>query len=61
MARRTTPPEDYGRITVLIRNRIEAGGERLWQHDDFRDLPSAAVAQVLSRLASALKCSAALL
>jgi len=51
MARRTTPPEDYGRITVLIRNRIEAGGERLWQHDDFRDLPSAAVAQVLSRLA----------
>jgi len=37
-------------ITDLVRQRIERGGERLWRLDDFRDLPSTAVAQALSRL-----------
>ncbi len=34
-----------------IRKRIDNGGERLWRFEDFRDLPFAAVAQALSRLA----------
>jgi hypothetical protein len=34
----------------LVRRRIERGGERLWQLEDFSDLPFAAVAQSLSRL-----------
>jgi hypothetical protein len=34
-----------------IRRRIERGGERLWRFEDFRDLPFAAVAKTLSRLA----------
>ena len=38
------------RIAGLIRRRIETGGERLWQFDDFRGLPFTAVAQSLSRL-----------
>jgi len=38
------------RITALIRQRIERGGERLWRLEDFRDLPFSAVAQALSRL-----------
>jgi hypothetical protein len=37
-------------ITQQIRRRVERGGERLWRLDDFRDLPSTAVAQALSRL-----------
>ncbi len=36
---------------ALIRHRIEAGGERLWRMEDFRELPFQAVAQALSRLA----------
>ena len=36
---------------ALVRHRIEAGGERLWRMEDFRDLPFLAVAQGLSRLA----------
>ena len=35
---------------ALIRHRIEAGGERLWRMEDFRELPFQAVAQALSRL-----------
>jgi hypothetical protein len=35
----------------LVRERIDHGGDRLWRLDDFRDLPFAAVAQALSRLA----------
>ena len=34
-----------------IRSQIGHGGERLWRLDDFRDLPFAAVAQALSRMA----------
>ena len=37
--------------TETIRNRIEAGGERVWRFEDFDGLPSTAVAQTLSRLA----------
>jgi hypothetical protein len=36
-----------------IRRRIEKGGERLWRMEDFSDLPPAATAQALSRLAKA--------
>ncbi len=35
---------------AFVRQQIERGGERLWKLEDFRDLPSAAVAQALSRL-----------
>ena len=38
------------RVTKLVRERIEHGGERLWRFDDFRDLPFPAVAKALSRL-----------
>ncbi|MBV9499972.1 MAG: hypothetical protein JO138_11420 [Acidobacteriaceae bacterium] len=37
-------------FTAIVRRRIERGGERLWRFEDFRDLPSTAVAQALSRL-----------
>jgi|ERR1035438_10444129 hypothetical protein len=37
-------------VTVFVRQRIEAGGERVWRLEDFRDLPFTAVAQALSRL-----------
>lgn len=33
-----------------VRARIEAGGERLWRLEDFRDHPFTAVAQTLSRM-----------
>jgi hypothetical protein len=33
-----------------VRRRIERGGERVWQLEDFRDLSFTAVAQALSRL-----------
>jgi hypothetical protein len=35
---------------AFVRRRIERGGERLWQPEDFRDLSFTAVAQALSRL-----------
>lgn len=38
---------------VSVRQRIENGGERVWRLEDFRDLPFAAAAQALSRLARA--------
>jgi hypothetical protein len=38
-------------VTSAVRQRIEAGGERVWRLADFADLPFQAVAQVLSRLA----------
>jgi hypothetical protein len=46
-------PPTSRRVTGLVRQRIEQGGERLWRLEDFRDLPFAAVAQALSRLARA--------
>jgi hypothetical protein len=45
----TTSPGSR-RVAHLVRQRIERGGERLWRLEDFRDLPSTAVAQALSRL-----------
>jgi hypothetical protein len=38
------------RVTGLVDQRIERGGERVWRLEDFRDLPFGAVAQALSRL-----------
>lgn len=35
----------------LVRRRIEGSGARFWKHEDFKDLPPAAVATTLSRLA----------
>lgn len=35
----------------VVRLRVERGGPRFWKHSDFRDLPPAAVATALSRLA----------
>lgn len=40
-----------GSAAAQIRQRVLAGGERFWRHDDFRDLPASAVATTLSRLA----------
>ena len=48
---RKTPPTEG--IASVVRARIEQGGERLWRFEDFRDLPFAAVAQALSRMARA--------
>ena len=39
-----------GHIVAVVRRRVERGGERLWRMEDFRDLPSAATAQAVSRL-----------
>ena len=47
MGKRTRRSNGSSRIVC---QRIEHGGERLWQLEDFRDLPSTAVAQALSRL-----------
>jgi Family of unknown function (DUF6088) len=47
---RLAPPQTAAKA---IRERIEKGGETLWRMEDFLDLPSAAVAQALSRLARA--------
>ena len=44
------PSSNNPKIAELIRQRIEKGGERLWQLKDFRDLSFMAVAQALSRL-----------
>ena len=43
-------PARSNRVTMLVRQRIKRGGERLWQFEDFRGLPFSAVAQALSRL-----------
>ncbi|HZZ44210.1 MAG TPA: DUF6088 family protein [Tepidisphaeraceae bacterium] len=50
MGHATTKTTHWGQIASLVRQRIDCGGERAWQLDDFRDLPFAAVAQALSRL-----------
>lgn len=51
MERSSTSLTNHGHITASARQRIEEGGERVWRLEDFRDLPFAAVAQALSRLA----------
>lgn len=56
--------DDQGMVTMgkrsrrptaarIVRERVGNGGERVWRMEDFRDLPFAAVAQALSRLARA--------
>jgi hypothetical protein len=50
MERRTKSSNSPHRIAGLVRRRIERGGERLWQFEDFRHLPVTAVSQALSRL-----------
>ena len=40
-----------GRTAATVHRRIEEGGERVWRLEDFRNLPSSATAQALSRLA----------
>lgn len=51
MARRGSPAKRKPRVSAIVSRRVEAGGPRLWRHEDFRHLPSSAVAQALSRLA----------
>lgn len=51
MADRDLNPQPPQGAAALIQQRIESGGERVWRMGDFQDLPSAAVAQTLSRLA----------
>lgn len=48
---RLKPGQDTRSSARQIRARIEHGGERLWRLADFKDQPSTAVAQTLSRLA----------
>lgn len=51
VATRITQLANAHGIMGLVRQRIEAGGERLWRFEDFRGLRFSAVAQALSRLA----------
>jgi hypothetical protein len=48
-----TTPDDRRNVTGLVLQRIERGGERLWQFEHFDDLPRSAVAKALSRLTTA--------
>src|ERR1022692_4939828 len=48
-----TPSEPPQLVARLVRQQIEGGGERLWWHQDFRDMPFTPVARALSRLAEA--------
>lgn len=49
--RRLSTKRDRSQTTAnQVRMRIEAGGERLWRLEDFRDQPFTAVAQTLSRM-----------
>ena len=44
-------PKTSREVARTVRQRIEAGGERVWRFDDFPGMPVSAVAQALSRLA----------
>lgn len=46
------PRRDAESASAAVRRRIEKGGERFWRYRDFSDLPPAAVAKALSRLAA---------
>jgi len=50
MGKRTTRSNGSSRVMTIVRQRIERAGERLWRLEDFRELPSTAVAQAFSRL-----------
>jgi hypothetical protein len=47
------PSKRDSKTAATVRHRVEQGGERLWRLQDFQDLPFAAVAQALSRMARA--------
>jgi hypothetical protein len=47
----TAKHEQPRTVSQMVRQRIEAGGERVWRLTDFTGLPFSAVAQALSRLA----------
>jgi hypothetical protein len=49
----SSSPTGSGPIMALVRQRLDRGGERLWQLEDFRDLSFTAAAQALSRLSRA--------
>lgn len=51
MAIRGSSNRSHPSAAAVIRNRIRRGGARYWKHSDFHDLPPAAVAKTLSRLA----------
>lgn len=48
----TSRPKNDRSVADRVRRRVEAGGERFWRLDDFRDLSPSAVARTLSRLAN---------
>lgn len=51
MPNRGSAPRPRQSAAAVIRDRIRRGGARYWKHSDFHDLPAAAVAKTLSRLA----------
>jgi hypothetical protein len=51
--RMKSPQEAPHLVARLVRQRIERGGDRLWRHQDFGDMPFVPVAKTLSRLAEA--------
>lgn len=51
MAKLAPTTKSGGSAAKVVRDRVNRGGSRFWRHADFHDLPSAAVATTLSRLA----------
>jgi hypothetical protein len=51
MSEDSKPRQRKGSTAAIVRRRVKAGKERYWKHSDFGDLPPAAVATALSRLA----------
>ncbi len=51
MAAGRKPDRDSRQTARWVRERIQAGGERVWRFEDFPGAPVTAVAQALSRLA----------
>lgn len=45
------PKKSRRSAAQIMRHRVSQGGSRFWRHSDFQDLPPAAVAKTLSRLA----------
>jgi hypothetical protein len=51
MPGRASSRRPHSSAAAVIRDRVRRGGARYWKHSDFHDLPPAAVAKTLSRLA----------
>jgi hypothetical protein len=51
MPGRASSRRPHPSAAAVIRDRVRRGGARYWKHSDFHDLPPAAVAKTLSRLA----------